>query len=701
MDSFPSIRRAVAVFGTFAASALAVPYEQYILAPSSRTLHPVSVWKVNGTVPGVDSVTGDAPGSATFTDISAATFDYEKNIAGVVSLTVGEVSDESQYIGITFSESSLWISGESSDATADAGNDETLWFQPKEAGVYTVPRQNERGAFRYLSLVHNTTGSLEITQVTTHYTAMPHIADDQLRNYTGYFHCDDELLNRVWYAGAYTNQICTIDPKYGDALIYLNQITSNMTSDDVGDLPWYVNYTIANGTSALVDGAKRDRLVWAGDMAIAVPGVVASTNDLISVQNSLNSLFDIQNKTSGQLPYAGRPFTFKLSHTYHLYTIIGVADYFLYSVRRRLCSNKNYDNGDMDYLQSTWSDIKLAMNFSLGFIDSSGMMNVTAPDDWLRFGMGGHNIEANAILYYTINQVSILASALNETDLLTSWSATASGIKAAANDLLWDASAGLYRDNETTTLHPQDGNAWAVVANLTLNSTQSAQISTNLAGRWTEYGAPAPEAADAISPFISGFELQAHVAAGNASAALALTRLQWGFMLDDPRMTNSTFIEGYSTTGELHYAPYNNDPRISHAHGWATGPTSTLTFRIAGMQLVSAGGETWRVEPSFADLTHVEAGFVTGLGTFSTNNTRDAETGEYKIVFETPKATSGAVSVEYPECGGTLTVKPEGGAEEDTVTKEVEKKEGRDLTERVEVDGLIGGKWTVEFTCSS
>ncbi|OJD40488.1 glycoside hydrolase family 78 protein [Diplodia corticola] len=673
-------RRAAAVFGTLAASTLAVPYEQYILAPSSRTLHPVSVWKVNGTVPGAESVAGDALGSATFTDASAATFDYEKNIAGVVSLTVGDVSDENQYIGITFSESSLWISGESSDATADAGNDETLWFQPKEAGVYTVPRQNERGAFRYLSLVHNTTGSLEITQVTTHYTAMPHYADDQLRNYTGYFHCD----------GAYTNQICTIDPQYGDALIYLNQITSNMTSDEVGNLPWYVNYTITNGTSALVDGAKRDRLVWAGDMAIAVPGVVASTNDLVSVRNSLNSLFDIQNKSTGQLPYAGRPFTFMLSHTYHLYTIIGVADYFLYS-------------GDMDYLQSTWSDIKLAMNFSLGFIDSSGMMNVTAPADWLRFGMGGHNIEANAILYHTLNQVSTLASALNETDLLASWSTTASGIKTAANDLLWDASAGLYRDNETTTLHPQDGNAWAVVANLTLNSTQSAQISSNLAGRWTAYGAPAPEAADAISPFISGFELQAHIAAGNASAALALTRLQWGFMLDDPRMTNSTFIEGYSTTGELHYAPYTNDPRISHAHGWATGPTSTLTFLVAGLRLVGAAGETWRLEPSFGDLTAVEAGFATPLGAFSTNNTRDAETGAFSIVFETPEGTSGAVSVERPSCGGTLTVKPDGGAEADAVTREVREKEGGDgdPVERIEVDGLSGGKWTVEFACSA
>ena len=120
---------------------------------------------------------------------------------------------------------------------------------------------------------------------------------------------------------------------------------------DATNVTWYYNYTITKGTSALVDGAKRDRLVWAGgmlssymslnlrlttviDMAIAVPGVVVSTNDVISIENSLNSLFAVQN-TTGQLPYAGRPFPSILSFTYHLYTLIGVADHYLYTVSSR------------------------------------------------------------------------------------------------------------------------------------------------------------------------------------------------------------------------------------------------------------------------------------------------------------------------------------------------------------------------------
>lgn len=150
------------------------------------------------------------------------------------------------------------------------------------------------------------------------------------------------MLNRIWYAGAYTNQICTIDPEYGNSLVHLK--TNDALVPDAVNVTWYNNYTIANGSSALVDGAKRDRLLWAGgtllacfwpgigdvtdvsvDMAIAVPAVVVSTDDVISIKNSLNSLFDVQNATTGQLPYAGRPFFTVLSLTYHLYTLIGVS----------------------------------------------------------------------------------------------------------------------------------------------------------------------------------------------------------------------------------------------------------------------------------------------------------------------------------------------------------------------------------------
>jgi hypothetical protein len=57
-----------------------------------------------------------------------------------------------------------------------------------------------------------------------------------------------------------------------------------------------------------------------------------------------------------------------------------------------------------------------------------------------------------------LNQGIELANILNDTASVASWTSIAATIKEAANNLLWVESAGLYKDNETTTLNPQDGN---------------------------------------------------------------------------------------------------------------------------------------------------------------------------------------------------------------------------------------------------
>ena len=576
-----------------------VPYKQYILAPPSRTVRPVAVRLQSGSLSFetalLDSQITLGRSLTLDASTSSVTYDFGKNIAGWVNFntTSGDGS-----VGFTFTESSLWISSEASDATADSGLDAPLVFNITGAGHYTAPNDKERGAFRYLTVVNLGSTPLSITDLWVHFTAMPHWADNSLQKYTGWFHSNDEKLNRYasrcscasasWltviagcgmlvrkafivacddshdHAGAYTNQLVTIDPTRGDALNFLGAISSNSTVD--GTLDWWLNTTITNGTSTLTDGAKRDRLVWSGDMAIAVPGIAVTTFDLISIRNALDSLFILQN-ANGQLPYAGYPFNELgvVSFTYHLYALIGVGNFYHWS-------------GDQSFLDEKWLQWKAGLEWATAQIDNTGLANVTASADWLRFGMGGHNIEANSILFYTLNLGLELAQTQNDSATVDRWSQLAAGIQSAAIPLLWQPDVGLFRDNETTTLAPQDGNAWAVKSGLVTNALQVVQISEALQARWGQYGAPAPEAADAVSPFISGFELETHFMANRTIAALTLIRNMWAdFMLDDPRMTNSTFIEGYSTTGELHYAPYSNDPRISHAHGWATGPTSSLT----------------------------------------------------------------------------------------------------------------------------
>lgn len=349
------------------------PYDQYILAPASRNLVPQSVYQVNGSVSDAELLTHTGSGNATFNGVSSVTFDFGRNIGGIVSLDIASASSSDAFVGVTFTESSLWINSEACDATADAGFDSPLWFPVGQGpGKYTAEKKHIRGAFRYMTLVSNTTGSVSVRSVQVKYTAAP---TQDLRAY-GYFHSDDELINRIWYAGAYTLQLCTIEPSTGDSLTTLGQISSADNIPLPETVPWYNNYTISNGSTVLTDGAKRDRLIWPGDMSIAVESAAVSTGDLASVRNALETLF-WQQKANGRLPYASRPFTDQVSFPYHLHSLIGVLDYY-------------HLTGDRTWLANHWSQYKRGVQWALSSVDQTGLANITASADWLRFGMGAH-----------------------------------------------------------------------------------------------------------------------------------------------------------------------------------------------------------------------------------------------------------------------------------------------------------------------
>jgi hypothetical protein len=64
---------------------------------------------------------------------------------------------------------------------------------------------------------------------------------------------------------------------------------------------WANNASCGSGTSILVDGAKRDRVIWPGDMGVSTAVAFATTGDTLSAQNSLETLYAHQQK-DGMLP---------------------------------------------------------------------------------------------------------------------------------------------------------------------------------------------------------------------------------------------------------------------------------------------------------------------------------------------------------------------------------------------------------------
>ena len=101
-----------------------------------------------------------------------------------------------------------------------------------------------------------------------------------------------------------------------------------------------------------------------------------------------------------------------------------------------------------------------------------------------------------------------LATHMNASALAQMWSANATALKARFNEAFWLPSAGMYRDNTTTTLCPQDANSMAVLYNLTTSPERANSISEGLTRNWNDLGAVAPELPDTISPFIGSLEVR-------------------------------------------------------------------------------------------------------------------------------------------------------------------------------------------------
>ncbi|KAF2650560.1 glycoside hydrolase family 78 protein [Lophiostoma macrostomum CBS 122681] len=601
-------------------------WESNIFAPASRTVSPKHVASLEDLKFSAYSSRVILNGNG-----SGVVFDFGIEVGGVLSVQYAATGSGS--LGLAFTEASTWI-GEWSDASNGkfAGRDGALYsnFSASGNNTYVMPDTKLRGGFRYLTafLVTEQNATVSITDISLEIGFQPTWSN--LRAYQGYFHCNDELLNRIWYAGAYTLQTNAVPVNTGRWVPMLAN-------------GWANNGTLGPGDTIIVDGAKRDRAVWPGDMGIAVPSSFVSIGDLDSVKNALQVMYNYQN-ADGSFPEAGPPLLQQNSDTYHMWTMIGTYNYMLYT-------------DDSSFIQQNWERYLKAMSYIYGKVGTSGLLNQTGTRDWARWQTGFNNTEANIILYRTLQTGSELATWLNDTtNVAETWQARAEALKSAINKYCFDTSYGAFKDNATsTTLHPQDANSMSLLFGIVnANTSTASSISTRLTDNWTPIGAVAPELPENISPFISSFEIQGHLTIDRADRALDLIRRSWGWYANHPNGTGSTVIEGYLANGTFGYRSsrgYGYDASyVSHSHGWSSGPTSALTEYIVGLSVTSPAGKTWSLRPQFGDLERAEAGFTTNLGKFWAK-WETKESGEYQVGFGAPAGTSGVVSLPVLEAG--------------------------------------------------
>lgn len=607
----PSPRAVAAVSPPSAGTPPPIPAaaQAYNYAPASRFVSPVSVATAAGDVTNAAGGFAQAPGNVVRLQGqgSYVVYDFGKEVGGTIQLQLAEVSDANQQLGVAYAESRLYAgptSDRSNGGTADGSMN--IPMHPDTFPLTTVPTSELRGGFRYVTLFMRTSGTVSFSALRVYVTFAPTQA---LNSYPNYFLSSDPLLNRIWYAGAYTVQTNTLNPNQGRVWPARND-------------GWDNSANIGVGSTILADGAKRDRAVWPGDLGISFPTAFVSTNDMVSMRNALRTIYDHSRNTAEwingvqwfeELPYAGPPLNLYSSDTYHMWALLATSTYLKYS-------------DDSDFATSIWGHYQTSLGYVLARLDGANLFSVGHGDDWESGGaISGESLEASALAYGVLRGAAFVARTYaNDTSAAAAYDTKADAVKYAINRWLWDPVRKLYRATPDNATYPQDGNALALWFGIPRDdSLWGKYTATSLRQMFNQYGAPTPEKAGAMGTFPASMEVQGLFAAHADQSALELIRREWGYMLNSPNGTKSTFWEGFKTDGTFDYG----GSYMSASHGWATGPTSALTFNVLGLQPDVHSQFSFAPHPG--DLTSASGRLTLRGGVADASWTRDPVTGRF------------------------------------------------------------------------
>ncbi|MHB8896520.1 MAG: alpha-L-rhamnosidase-related protein [Candidatus Geothermincolia bacterium] len=488
-------------------------------------------------------------------------------------------------------------------------------LDPIAYAVHFKAREGERaelphcGGFRYLWLYPERRGRATLTDVSVDYT--PHIAD---RDSCGYFLSSDDQLNRAWYAGLHTVQMCTINPRLGGA----------DSNHKLGHYDWLV-----------ADGARRDRLVWTADLSPSGAAIYSSFNEPAAIRDSLLSLSSYQEK-SGYIPACSpgplvARFAGGLLGDYTAWWVVVLYQYYIHT-------------GDIELVRELFPVIKRALAYMHGQC-RGGMYRQTPFNMWewcftvLRFGKPAYT---NVLYYWALNCASSMAHDIAESDVSIGYVSRAFRLGEAIERVLLDQERGVLVDTTADRGRvPQDANSLAIVSGLSGEPQDAGRILEYLRDRlWVEWGStnvdipyyrltPGVQPHNKrVIPFMNNYEVLARFSAGDDKGAVELVRSCWGGMVDTE--PNTTFWEWKGRDGGV-------DGHItSLCHGWSAGVTPLLTKYVLGIRPSGPGFRSFKFDPRPVGLEWAE-GRVPVPGGFIEARVEKKKGGGYSTSFKAPR----------------------------------------------------------------
>ena len=564
------------------------------------------------------------------------TLDYGKDVVGFPQLSFAGASGGSPGIRVAYSETKQYLTDRSdftrSDYSGGPGTDQhapstsgpSTWTDTDGCQDATKVCADGLHGFRYEKITLDAlpgdapdaepSGEVDLNGADLQFSAYLGTPS----SYLGWFDSSDPALDRYWYDASYTNELVT------------DHFEPGSVEPRGADSP------TLDGKLVLMDGAKRDRDPYDGDLAVSGLTDYLTHDQGSAVTDVLADLADHQ-LPDGYIPPASiNNYTLPLFE-YPLYWAMDSWEYVLYNGIDGY-GRQYYPN--LVKLLNTWYP---SVTDSRGLLDK-GMNGTSGFGDYAFLPRSGEVTYYNDLYVLALRDGAKLATALGDTATAAAWRQRATEVSAAINQYLWDPAAGAYLDSDTGAVsHPQDGNAWAVVAGVARGSRATSALDYLSAHTQTPYGnafwdndSVVSDGTSRVYAFTSYPEIVARFETGQTGSALdEIDRLYGCMASGDPGITD---WEGITTGCE----PYEG-ALTSMAHGWSTGVLPALTNELLGVSPAGPGFNRWVFAPHPGTVAWTEGQVPTPHGPITAKWRQDGDTLVMQL--RAPSQTSGRIAV--------------------------------------------------------
>jgi hypothetical protein len=461
---------------------------------------------------------------------------------------------------------------------------------------------------------------------------------------------------------------------FGHSAMFRNLSATKLTGEsiysasltDESFLPDFLMGT--NPKDTTVDGSKRDRIAYAGDLDIALISSLASTYGVSYVKGTLDLIGSYQLTPGFFAPTAKtqqQPLSTPIDANFT--GLIG------YSLNLLTAAASFYKRtGDADIPKEWGPRTQRMLDWTHSqILPDSGLFNISNTafgGDWNYYDpqQSGIVTKFNMVYAYALQEcISLLADAGIDT---APYQSRLDTLRTGINNNLWSNELNAYHLSQFVhNGFGQDSNALVILAGATTSNHTTSTVLSTLKQLSTPNGplAFSPGAIEAgfseyISPYASAYHLRAAFESRDADTAMDLLKTLWAPMAN-PNGANYTgcFWETLNADG----APALG--RItSLCHAWAAGPTGELSEHVLGVKPVTPGYREWRVAPLTLGLEWAWGRFPVPGGeiTVAWNATGGVIN---RMEVTSPEGTKGTV-VLPGYVGGTCKVNGQNGIENGT-----------------------------------